>query len=527
MKQRKEPAWLKTAVFYEIYPQSFYDTNADGIGDLEGIIRKLGYIRDLGCNAIWINPCFASPFQDAGYDVEDYYRIAPRYGTNADMKRLCSEARKKGIRILLDLVPGHTSIRNKWFQESCKPERNRYSDWFVWTDSAWNASYKDLKLINGFADRDGCYVTNFFYSQPALNFGFAKPDPKARWQQAPGDPGPMAVKAEIRKIIRFWLDMGVSGFRVDMAGSLVKFDKDGRKTSEFWNDIRKMLDRDYPEAVLVSEWSDPAAAVRDGGFHVDFMLPFGKFGPAYKSLFRHNEERKPSFFDRKGEGDIRIFLDPYLKHLSNIKGRGYLGLISGNHDCVRIRKERKIEDLKPAFTMILTLPSIPFIYYGDEIGMNYLPLSSKEGGFGRTGSRTPMQWSDSRNAGFSSATAKKLYLPVDTSKDRPSVARQAGRNNSLLETVRALIRIRKTHPALGTAGDFKTVFAQKGRYPFVYLRTLGKERFLIAVNPSGKRISLKPDLIWSRSEPVFTSGVSLKGKTLVCGPASSGIFRLE
>ena len=129
--------WLDNAIFYEIYPQSFLDTNGDGIGDFQGIIEKLDYIKELGCNAIWMNPCFASPFGDAGYDVADYYQAAPRYGTNADLKRLFNEVHKRDMHILLDLVPGHTSVSHPWFKESCKADRNEFTDRYIWTDSTW------------------------------------------------------------------------------------------------------------------------------------------------------------------------------------------------------------------------------------------------------------------------------------------------------------------------------------------------------------------------------------------------------
>ena len=135
----KMSKWLDNAVFYEIYPQSFRDTDADGIGDFNGIIEKLDYIRELGCNAIWINPCFLSPFGDAGYDVQDYCTVAPRYGTNEDLVRLFGEAHARGMHVLLDLVPGHTSVEHEWFKASIKPERNEYSDRYIWTDSIWRA----------------------------------------------------------------------------------------------------------------------------------------------------------------------------------------------------------------------------------------------------------------------------------------------------------------------------------------------------------------------------------------------------
>ena len=165
--------WLKDTVFYEIYPQSFKDTNSDGIGDFNGIIEKLDYIKSLGCNALWINPCYDSPFKDAGYDVRDYKKVAPRYGTNEDLYRLFDKAHEKGIRVLLDLVPGHTSEEHPWFVESQKAEKNEYSDRFIWTDFCFQGA-GGLPYVGGESERSGCYILNFFKCQPALNYGFYK-----------------------------------------------------------------------------------------------------------------------------------------------------------------------------------------------------------------------------------------------------------------------------------------------------------------------------------------------------------------
>ena len=166
----KQPEWLNTAVFYEIYPQSFMDSNGDGIGDFNGIISKLDYIKELGCTAIWMNPCFDSPFGDAGYDVSDYKKAAPRYGTNADLKKLFKEAHKRNMHVLLDLVPGHTSVEHKWFKESMKAQKNEFTDRYIWTDSIWKepTGYGSLR---GISDRDGSCAVNFFSHQPALNYG--------------------------------------------------------------------------------------------------------------------------------------------------------------------------------------------------------------------------------------------------------------------------------------------------------------------------------------------------------------------
>jgi maltose alpha-D-glucosyltransferase/alpha-amylase len=490
--KRTIPSWLETAVFYEIYPQSFLDTNGDGVGDLDGIIRKLDYVASLGCNAIWMNPCFESPFEDAGYDVSDYYNIAPRYGTNETMKRLLAEAKKRGIRICLDLVPGHTSTAHPWFKQSCQAAKNRFSDWYIWTPSVWDGGDGKVKTVSGFAGRNGQYVTNFFHFQPALNFGFARPDPKRVWQKPVTHPAVQAVRREMRRIMRFWLDLGVDGFRVDMASSLVKNDTpDKRATSAIWREVRAMLEDRYPEAFILAEWGVPDQAIR-AGFHADFILHFGP--PMYTSLFRNqspffSKEGEFNFFGREGRGNILSFLTPYLGYLKSIRKTGFVAIPSGNHDMSRIRFGRNEKDLAVVFAFLLTMPGLPFIYYGDEIGMRYQRLLSKEGGYERTGSRTPMQWDASPNAGFSTAEARALYLPIDPARSRPTVAGQESDPKSLLHTVRALTALRKRHAALTASGKFTPIFAKKNTYPFVYLRSAGRESFLIAVNPSARAVS--------------------------------------
>lgn len=490
----QNPDWLANAVFYQIYPQSFLDTNRDGIGDLPGIIAKLDYIQSLGCNAIWINPCFESPFLDAGYDVADYYRVAPRYGTNADLKRLFQAAKKRGIRVCLDLVAGHTSIQCQWFQQSARHTNNNFSDWYIWTNdwlqSPGMTNGQPLNGINGYSARNGCYITNFFWSQPALNYGFTKPDPKQPWQQSCTAPGPRAVRGEMKKIIRYWLDQGACGFRVDMASSLVKGDTGWKKTSLFWQEVRAMLDRDYPQAVLIAEWSFPRAAIK-AGFHMDLLLHSHLDG--YNALFRQEAGTNVipiqgrSYFRKAGQGDAAVFIKEYLDHYRKIKNRGYISIPTGNHDLPRIAFHRSPRELELIFAFTLTMPGIPLIYYGDEIGMKYLPdLPSHEGGYNRTGSRTPMQWNAQKNAGFSAAAAAKLYLPIDPDPSAPNVADQEKSPQSLLNQVRRLIRLRHTYPALAADGRFTPLYVKPHAYPLIYQRQLGRDRFVIALNPAAR-----------------------------------------
>ena len=515
----KIPSWINSAVFYEIYPQSFYDSNSDGIGDIQGVIEKLDYIKGLGCNAIWLNPCFESPFYDAGYDVSDYYKVASRYGTNADLKRLFQKAHKLGIKVCLDLVPGHTSIEHKWFQKSAQAAQNEYSNRYIWTDNVWNGDTANMPAVNGYGDRDGRYITNFFWSQPALNYGFAKPDKDKKWQLPTNHPDVLETRQQLKNIIRFWLDMGADGYRVDMASSLVKNDADWKQTTLLWQDIRKMMQKDYPEAVLISEWGNPKCAVK-AGFHVDFMLHFAD--PAYTALFRQEAERDcfgvgtehgNSIFDAAGKGDITVFTDSFTKHYQSLRGKGFIAIPSGNHDISRLSVNRSVEELKVAMAFLMTQPGVPFIYYGDEIGMRYLTdLPSKEGGYGRTGSRTPMQWSNNKNKGFSAARASKLYLPLDDSKEAPTVASQLKEDNSLLNTVKRLIQLRKSSPAFSADGGFELLFAKKNKFPFVYMRKKGRDKFVVALNPTNNDVKADFDVC----------GVKV---CLELKPASYGIYR--
>ena len=465
----KGPKWLDNAVFYEIYPQSFNDTNADGIGDINGITEKLDYIKELGCNAIWINPCFKSPFGDAGYDVEDYYTVAPRYGTNEDLANLFREAHKRDMHILLDLVPGHTSVQHEWFKQSMKAEKNEFTDRYVWTDNIWE-SPEGMGCIRGISDRDGSCAVNFFSHQPALNYGYYKPE--RPWQQAMDDEGPKATLEAMKDVMRFWLQMGADGFRVDMAGSLVKNDEDGKGTIKLWQNVREFLDREFPDAAMVSEWGEPDKSLQ-GGFHMDFLL---HFGPShYNDLFRCEEP----FFSSRGKGDVSAFVEKYLDNYEKSEKKGLMCIPSGNHDMGRLSQEIKGDELKIAFAFLLSMPGAPFIYYGDEIGMKYVEgLTSVEGGYERTGSRTPMQWNSEKNLGFS--TADECYLPVDKNTDAPTVENQKNDPDSIYKVVTDVIALRHNNKDLGNDGDFEVVYAEKEKYPFIYKR--GK--FVVVVNPS-------------------------------------------
>ncbi len=471
--KKNNPAWLDNAVFYEIYPQSFNDTNGDGIGDINGITEKLDYIRELGCNAIWINPCFLSPFGDAGYDVQDYCTVAPRYGTNEDLVNLFNEAHKRDMHVILDLVPGHTSVEHEWFRKSAEPTRNEYSDRYIWTNSIWEST--ELHCLRGITQRDGSVALNFFSMQPALNYGYYKPSKS--WHQAMDAEGPMATREAMKDVMRFWLGQGCDGFRVDMAGSLVKNDEDGKGTIALWQDFRKFLDAEFPEAAIVSEWGEPDKSLL-GGFHMDFLLHFGP--SRYNDLFRCDEP----YFSRRGKGSAKEFIAAYKENYDKTDGKGLICIPSGNHDMDRLARRLDYEEMKVAFAFLLSMPGAPFIYYGDEIGMRYVEnLISVEGGYGRTGSRSPMQWNKTTNAGFSSAAKEKLYIKQDDSPDRPDAESQMKDGNSLRSEVKRLIAVRMANPALQSNGRIE--FLSDG-YPLVYKRSCDEQEILVVINPANK-----------------------------------------
>lgn len=501
------PSWLNEAIFYEIYPPSFMDSDGDGIGDIKGMTSKLDYVKDLGCNAIWINPWFESLFKDGGYDVSDYYTVAKRYGTNETAKEFLQAAHDRGIKVLLDLVPCHTAVNHPWFIESCKKERNEYTDRYIWNDNVW--LNPDFRCLRGISDRNGSVMVSYFDTQPALNYGFV--NPTEPWQQGYDDEGPTATRKELHKIIRFWLDMGFDGFRVDMASHIFKDDTTNEGHTRFWGEIRKMLDEEYPECALLSEWGKPKLSI-SAGFHMDFLSEQNL--ASFFSVFR---DENP-FFSKEGKGDVTGFTNLYEDVYAATKDDGFVFMPSGNHDLWRIKQYLSDDEVKLCFMFLLTMSGVPSVYYGDEIGMRYLrDRLSVEGGFHRTGSRTPMQWEKGKkNYGFSESDTP--YITPDLEQDAPTVSEQEKDENSLLNFVKKLIVLRKDHSALWAKSEYKTVYAEKGKYPYIYERTDGSERLRVIINPADREEEI----------PVETDGTILltfgdidleKGKIAGCSGA--------
>ena len=502
--------WLKKAVFYEIYPQSFMDANGDGIGDINGIIEKLDYIKGLGCNAIWMNPCYDSPFKDAGYDVRDYKKVAERYGTEEDLCRLFEQVHARDMHILLDLVPGHTSEEHPWFIESSKKEKNVYSGRYIWTEQ-WFQRAEGFPYIAGERERNGAYVLNYFKCQPALNYGFL--EPRESWQKPLEHPDCLATRAAITDIMCYWLEKGCDGFRVDMADSLVKNDDEVKSgTCQVWRDIISRVQVQYPDAALVSEWNNPASAIGMAGFQMDFFLDW--YGNGYNLLMRDYDDtgRDESFFKKDSKRSILDFLDEYLPKYESVKDKGLYCLITGNHDMIRAAYNLEERELKLAYAFLFTMPGAPFLYYGDEIGMHYQELPSKEGGYTRTGSRTPMQWNNDLNCGFSTAKGEMLYLPVEQGETVPNVAEQEKREDSLLHTVREILAIRGRFTDFENHTNLRIVYADRDRRSFAYQRG----SIMMLCNPSGQEETIEL--------PGFSENAWIKIYGIGTGSCEQGVY---
>lgn len=558
------PEWIRNAVFYDIYPSSFMDSDGNGIGDIPGIISKLDYVKSLGVDAIWMNPIFESGWFDGGYDIKDYFKVDPRFGSNADVKRLVEEAHKRGLKVCLDLVPGHSSNQAEWFIKSAtEGPDGRYADYYIFSDVISAKDSADIikrraledpdnsklgpwvpteeaktgKPLNG-KYRGNFYLKNYYPCQPALNFGYANPDPSKPWQQPVNAPGPKAVRRELKNIMAYWFDLGVDGFRVDMAASLVKNDKDKKETMKLWKEMREWIDREYPGKVLISEWGVPEQAL-PAGFDVDFLLIHRS--PGFKQLTRGSVKDKSvgedAYFVKNGKGGIDKFIEEYGKKYSDTRDFGYISLFSANHDINRLNSEGRDtpDQIKTFMTFLLTTPCVPFIHYGDEIMMrNVKGLPSVEGSREeRSGTRTPMQWDNSPSAGFSSASPENLYLPVFTDNGKLTVETQDKDPNSVLNFVRKLIKVRHEHPALANDGDWQTLSDINNPYPWIYSRSNGKDTYVIALNPGEKKAEAIVEIPTAkRLQPILVNGkattdITKKGIRIKLAGISSAIFKIN
>ncbi|AWB86364.1 maltose alpha-D-glucosyltransferase [Mycetocola zhujimingii] len=459
----RDPLWYRRAIFYEVMVRSYVDSNGDGAGDLQGLATRLDYLQWLGVDALWLPPFYSSPLRDGGYDVSDYQAILPEFGSLEEFRDLVSKAHERNMRIIIDMPLNHTSDQHRWFQESRQDPDGPYGDFYVWSDS--DQKWPDIRII--FTDTEDSnwafdpvrrqfFFHRFFSHQPDLNF------------ENP------AVHDAIFEAIRYWLDMGVDGIRLDAIPYLYESD-DGNgegepKTHDFAKQLRAMVDLEYPGRILIAEanqWprevSEYFGTDEEPECHMAFDFPV--MPRIFYSLRSQQAEELARVLSETQEipewAGWGVFLRNHDELTLEMVSEEYRQAMYGWYAYdprmranVGIRRrlapllDNSRAELELAHALLFSLPGSPFIYYGDEIGMgDNIWLADRDS------SRTPMQWTPDRNAGFSSADPGKLFLPVVQSLvfnyTLVNVESQLAQSRSLLHWVRNVIHVRRGHPALG------------------------------------------------------------------------------
>jgi len=484
--------WWRDGVIYQIYPRSFADADGDGLGDLPGIISRLDYLADLGVDALWLSPIYPSPDVDFGYDISDFTAVDPRFGSLGDFDRLVAEAHRRGLRIILDLVLNHTSDRHPWFVESRLSRDNPKRDWYIWRDrpNNWQASFGGRAWE--YDPATGQYYLHLFTpKQPDVN-----------WRNP-------AVRRAQLDVVRFWLERGADGFRLDVFNAYFKhpglpdnpprlglrgfdrqrhiYDIDQPEMIPLLNELRHLLDS-YPERYAVGETyvgtpQKAASYCGDDRLHAAFSFDFTDLDLIYPwnpAWIAGRIARRETIFNAAGIWPTTVLSNHDLPRAASRYAPG--------EDDARA---------KLAMALLLTLRGTPFLYYGEEIGLR--DLSLRRGEIldppgkkywpiykGRDGCRAPMQWNDAAYAGFSTA---RPWLPVHADYPRRNVAAQAADPDSLLNFTRRLIALRKAQPAL-TRGDMTLLEAPRGC--LAYSRRWQDQTVLVTLNFSGRSVRWSP-----------------------------------
>lgn len=489
--------WYKNSIFYEVHTRAFFDSNHDGIGDLKGLTNKLDYIQHLGVDCIWLLPIYPSPLKDDGYDISDFYNVHPELGTLDDFKNLVNETHKRGMRIIADLVVNHTSDQCEWFKQAVADPDSPYYDYYVWSDS--DQKYKDTRII--FLDTEksnwtwnekaGKFFWHRFYScQPDLNYD---------------NP---AVREEMKSIMRFWMDMGIDGFRADAVPYLIE--REGTncenlpETHAYLKELRALIDQEYPSSILLAEANQWPRDLRpyfaDGDeFHMAFRFPL--MPRIYKAIaqedassiinilqktpdipsncqwctfLRNHDELTVEMVTEEERQFLWDFYAPLPRMRLNLGIRRRLApLMDGDTNKILL-----------LYAILFSLPGAPVIYYGDEIGMgDNIWLNDRDG------VRTPMQWSPKKNGGFSENLNGDLYLPVidkgDYSYEKVNVENQLADSSSLFNRLRKLISIRKNHEVFSTP-DMQLLI-QKNPAVFAIQRQNNQENLICLHNFSSSK----------------------------------------
>jgi len=463
----RDPRWYQRATFYEVLVRGFRDSNGDGSGDLRGVTEKLDYLEWLGVDCLWLLPFYASPLKDGGYDIADYFTVHPDFGTVGDAAELIDEAHRRGIRVISDLVMNHTSDQHPWFQESRSSRTNDKADWYVWSDD--NERWSDVRVI--FSDyepsnwswepaREQYYWHRFFHHQPDLNYD-----------------NPAVADAMV-DVVRYWLGLGLDGFRLDAVPYLYERDgfngENAPETHDYLRRIRRVVDEEFPGSVLLAEANQwPSDAIKYFGneeepeCHMNFHFPlmprmFMAARQQQSYPIREILAQTPTIPDGAQWGIFLRNHDELTLEMVTDEERDYMYAhyakdprMKRNAGISRrllplLENDRRVAEL--FYGLLFSLPGSPVMYYGDEIGMgDNIYLGDRDG------VRTPMQWTPDRNGGFSTADFAQLYLPAQMDPvygyQAINVESQLRNPSSLLHWVRLMIHTRKQHSVFGT-GDF-------------------------------------------------------------------------
>jgi alpha-glucosidase len=477
-------SWWKSAVIYQIYPRSFQDTNGDGIGDLPGIIRRIPYLVELGVDAIWISPIFPSPMLDFGYDVADYIGIDPLFGTLQDFDRLLADAHASGLKVLLDLVPNHTSDQHPWFVASRSSRQHPQRDWYIWRDPGAGGGPPNnwLSEFGGSAWEFDRASGQYYYH------AFLKQQPDLNWRNP-------QVRRAIYDVMRFWLRRGVDGFRVDVLWHLIKDDqfRDNPSNPSFGpgrpphEALVPLYTTDRPEMQqVVAEMRSVVDEFADRLLIGEIYLPLERL-VAYYGRDLRGAHLPFNFMLLSAPWHAATIAKLIADYEAALPPGGWPNWVLGNHDRPRIASRIGAAQARLAAMLLLTLRGTPTIYYGDEIGMQQVPIAPDQVrdpfernvpgiGVGRDGCRTPMPWDATSNAGFSSALP---WLPVGDDFRHENVENQRRDPASMLNLYRRLIALRRTRRAL-SIGSYRPIKAAED--VLIFARAAADDCILVALN---------------------------------------------
>ncbi len=477
--------WWQYGTIYQVYPRSFQDSNGDGIGDLRGIIERLDYLAWLGVNALWISPFYPSPMADFGYDVADYTDIDPLFGTLTDFDELLAKAHGMGLRVLLDFVPNHTSDRHPWFVEARSSREAATRDMYIWRDPAPDGGPPNNWLSDfGGSAWEWDEATGQYYYHAYL-----KEQPDLNWRNP-------EVRAAMYDVLRFWLERGVDGFRVDVLWHLIKDDRfrDNPVNPDWTPDmpphkrVLQLYSADRPEVhEIVTEMRDVLEEYGDDRLLIgEIYLPLARLVSYYGRDLR-GAHLPFNFHLIEANWHARNLAREIDAYEAALPEGGWPNWVLSNHDKARIASRVGRPQARVAAMLLLTLRGTPTIYYGDELGMRNVEIPAEcvrdpfelnvpGKGFGRDPQRTPMQWSGGTSAGFTTGTP---WLPIPADARVVNVARQAEDADSMLSLYRRLLALRREHAALSVG---RYVPLEASGDVLAYARESGTERFVIALN---------------------------------------------